>query len=230
MATISTPRADAPAVSPAARWTRGARVGVAVAFIAGGVLWVIAELIGFGLDGAARLNWAESHQLLAGIGLLADILAVPCLLIATLAWYFLARSRSPRLALTGALMLLFGLTAQSVSNGVDNAQFQIAMSGKVSATELAAALGSAPVASVPGVAFMIMFYLGAFAGIIVLMIAVWRSRTLPRTGAALVILFQLSTLIGLPIPATVLAAAGLIIMAISLLRTPAVSSVTPTVR
>jgi hypothetical protein len=216
--------------SPARKWTTTARVGAAVSFTAAGLLWVIGDVIGFGLDGPAQLRWIAANPTLSGIGLTADMLAVPFLTGAVLAWLLLARARSPRLAIVGSIMLVFGLTGQSIANGEGGAQYQIMTSGRISAVTLFNAIGSGPVNSIPGIALMLMFYVGAFAGIIVLMIALWRSRTLPRVAVALVIAFQLAGFVPVAFPTTVLAAAGLIWMAVSILRSGSQAAVRPDVK
>ena len=63
-----------------------------------------------------------------------------------------------------------------------------------------------------------IFFIGAFVGIVIMMVAVWRSRALPRPAAALVIAFQVAGFVPLSFPTTVLAAAGFFWMAIALLR------------
>lgn len=207
-------------LSPAARWTTATRAAAAVCLFAAGILWLVAELIGFGLDDVAELQFMADAPVLAGIGLTCDILAVPFLAGATLAWFALARPRSPKLALIGAIALAFGLSGQSVLNGVDFAAYQIMNSGHISAAALSTALGANPVPSVPGLAFMITFEGGAAGGIILLMIAVWRSHTLPRTAVVLVIAFQVLSMLPVPFPGTVLAAVGMAWMAVHILRTP----------
>ncbi len=79
------------------------------------------------------------------------------------------------------------------------------------------ALGDGTDVTVPTITFMAMF-IGAFVGIVIMMVAVWRSRALPRPAAALVIAFQVAGFVPLHFPTTVLAAAGFFWMAIALLR------------
>ena len=203
--------------NPVTGWSRAARVAAAVCFILSGALWVAAELIGFGLSDAARLAFVADQPTLAGIGLTCDMLAVPLLAGAVVAWYLMSRERSPRLALAGAIAFVFALTGQAMVNGVDAAQYQVMTSGKIAAAALFGALGADPAPSIPGITFMVMFNLGALAGIILLMIAVWRSHAVARTAAALLIAFQVLSLAPLPFPLTVIAAAGLIWMAVSVL-------------
>lgn len=203
--------------NPIADWSRTARVGAAVCLILSGVLWVVAELIGFGLSDTAQLTFIADQPTLAGIGLTCDMLAVPLLAGAVVAWYAMSRARSPRLALAGAIAFVFALTGQAMLNGVGAAQYQVMTSGKIGAAALFDALGANPAPSIPGITFMIMFNVGALAGIILLMIAVWRSHAVPRTAAALLIAFQVLSVLPVPFPLTVIAAAGLIWMAVAVL-------------
>jgi hypothetical protein len=213
-----TPGARSRSASPAAHWSTGARTAGALAFVASGVLWVVADIIGFGRDGSAKDSWIAAHPTLAGTGAAADMLAVPFLFGATLVWLLLSLPRSRRLAIAGAVLLAFGLTGQSLINGVEFAQYAVATSGTADPAVFDKALGDGPGASVPGITFMLMFFAGAFLGIVIMMIAVWRSRSLPRAAVALIIVFQLVGLAEPPLPTTVIAAAGLIWMAVALMR------------
>jgi hypothetical protein len=205
-------------VSPAAGWSPAARAAGAFAFIASGVLWVIADVIGFGQEGVAKLAWIAAHPTLAGIGETGDILAVPFLYGATLVWLLLSLRGSRKLAIIGATMLTFGLAAQATLNGVETAAFLVAIKNKIDLATFNTALGDGTDVTVPTITFMAMFVIGAFVGIVIMMVAVWRSRALPRPAAALVIAFQVAGFVPLHFPTTVLAAAGLFWMAIALLR------------
>jgi hypothetical protein len=214
----STTAPKARAVSPAAGWSPAARAAGAFTFIASGLLWVLADVIGFGKDGVESLAWTAAHPTLAGIGLTADIVAVPFLYGATLVWLLLSLRASRKLAIIGATMLTFGLAAQATLNGIGMAAFLVAVRNKVDLAVFNTALGDGTDVTVPTVAFMAMFFIGAFVGIVIMMVAVWRSRALPRPAAALLVAFQVAGFVPLHFPTTVLAAAGLVWMAIALLR------------
>ncbi|XVQ82207.1 hypothetical protein ACQP2K_25465 [Microbispora siamensis] len=210
--------------SPAAAWSGAARVAGALALTLSGVLWAVADLVEPELDGVASLNWTAAHPGPAGIGITADILATPCLAGATAVWLLLSRRRSPRLAWTGAVLLVLGLTGQAMIMGVGLVGYMVARSGKIDPALFSAVVGDGPGASLPETVFTVMFFAGAFLGIVVMMAAVWRSRALPRAAAALLVAFQLTELVSPPFPTTLLATAGLVWMAVALLRTPAVES------
>ena len=220
MATTALDPTTAPkarAVSPAARWSPAARAAGAFTLIASGVLWVLADVIGFGHEGVAKLAWIAAHPTLAGIGETGDILAVPFLYGAALVWLLLSLRGSRKLAIIGATMLTFGLAAQATLNGVETAAFLVAVRNKMDLATFNTALGDGTDVTVPTITFMAMF-IGAFVGIVIMMVAVWRSRALPRPAAALVIAFQVAGFLPFHFPTTVLAAAGLVWMAIALLR------------
>ncbi len=211
-------------VSPAAGWSPGARAAGAFAFIASGALWMAGDVIGFGRDGADKLAWIAAHPTLAGIGAIGDMLAVACLFGATLVWLLLSLRASRKLAVAGAVMVTFGLTAQAILSGVEMAAFLVAVRGKVDLATFNAALGDGSDMTIPTITFTAMFFIGAFIGIVIMMVAVWRSRALPRPAVALIIAFQLAGFLPLHFPMTVVAAVALFWMAIALLRSGRVTA------
>jgi hypothetical protein len=213
--------------SPATSWSRVARAAGALTLALAGLLWLLADLVQPSLEGAASQSWIAEHPGPAGVSLTADMLATPFLAGATALWLLLARARSPRLAWTGAVLLVFGLTGQAVVTGVGLTAYMVAQSGKVDAAAFSAAIGDGPAASLPGTVFTVMFFAGAFIGIVVMMVAVWRSRALPRAAVLLLVVFQLADIVSLPFPTTVIAAAGLLWMAVSLLSTRGVRAGQP---
>ena len=73
--------------------------------------------------------------------------------------------------------------------------------------------------SVPFVVFFVLFYIGAFLGTLVCMVAVWRSRTLPRGALLLALLFLVASIVGVPV-ATAIELVACIWFAISILGGP----------
>ncbi|WP_248960001.1 hypothetical protein [Sphaerisporangium perillae] len=211
--------------SPAASWSVAARVAGALTLTLSGLLWAVADLIEPDLNGADSLTWTAAHPGPAGIAITADMLATPCLLGATAVWLLLSRRRSPRLAWAGAVLLVLGLTGQAMIMGVGLVGYMVARSGEIDPAVFSAVVGDGPDPSLPGTVFMAMFFVGAFVGIVVMMVAVWRSRALPRAAAALLVAFQLTELVNPPFPSTLIAAAGLVWMAVALLRTPVAESI-----
>jgi hypothetical protein len=72
----------------------------------------------------------------------------------------------------------------------------------------------------PMVTFMVLFFLGAFLGILVAMVAVWRARVLPRGAVALVLVSQAIDFVDIPLVATAVSLIALTWMAIHLVRLP----------
>src|SRR5437867_592098 len=86
--------------APAAGWTRGARWAAASTILAGGLLWVVAELITFGKD---RTMLSLEHPTAMGVSLSADLLAVPFMFGTMVIWFLLSHRRAPRLAWIGVV-------------------------------------------------------------------------------------------------------------------------------
>ena len=213
---VSPPRRVRPA-SPAIRWSLTARVAAAATLLASGVLWFVADLIGLGNDD--ELAYDVAHPALAGIGITADILAVPFLFGSALVWLLLSRVASRRLAAVGAGLLVLGLTGQAMIEGVEMLGYSIARSGRIDLATYNDVINN-HLSGLPATVFMAIFFLGSFLGIVIAMIALWRSRAVPRTAAALLVAFQVVQAIGVPFPATVLVLAAMAWMGVAILRSP----------
>lgn len=212
---VAAAKAKVPPISPVTGWTSTGRIGAAVTMFASGLLWFVADVIGFGQDHMAYL---ASHRVLGGIAVTADILAVPFLFGSVAVWLLMARRASPKLAWIGAILLVFGLTGQAMIEGVEMIGYTVAQGDKNSQAVFEGATNQP--AGLPGIVFMAMFFVGASLGIVISMLAVWRSRAVPRAAAALPVAFQVVQTVGVPFPATVLVLVGLVWMAIVVLRTP----------
>jgi hypothetical protein len=206
----------APAVSPAAAWPSLGRAAAAFTLVAAGVLWAIADVIGFGVSDG--LTYIGAHPTLSGIGIAADTLAVPFLIGCTAVWLLLSRHASPKLAWTGAILLVFGLIGQGMIEGVEMISYTVARSHKIGLATYENVTNSP--AGIPGAVFMAMFFIGSSLGIVLAMIALWRSHAVPRVATLLPIAFQVAQTVGVPFPATILTLAGLAWMAVAILRTP----------
>jgi hypothetical protein len=205
---------DRPA-SVAASWTPLGRAAAATALTAGGLFWLIGDLIGFGHSGSARRAFELAHPTLAGMGVTADMLGTTLLMFAIPIWLLLARQRAPRLAWAGAVVSVFGMTAQAVMHGVDIVDYLVARD----ATGYAAVQHALDTASgLPFVVFFAMFFVGAFAGTAITMVALWRSRALPVPALLLWIAFLAVNLLDVPMPTTILAVAALTWMAVAIAR------------
>ncbi|MCU1668516.1 MAG: hypothetical protein JWP40_1443 [Blastococcus sp.] len=215
--TDSTRPAAAPPRSPATGWSPAGRVAAATTLAVGGALWTVGDLIGFGKDGSDHVAYMHDHPGAAGIGITADVLGTLFIAGTALAWFLLSRRRSPRLAVAGAVLLAIGLAMQWVLEGVELTQFALVRQGAFPVDRVADSLSSPTAMGLPGYLFMPMFMIGAFLGIVVAMIALWRSGSVSRTAIVLVLLFQLAQLIGV-VPGSPFLFVGLLWMAVDVLR------------
>lgn len=207
---------------PATPWTSTGRIAAAICLIGGGVGWTVADFIGFGKDGVDQLAYDRAHPTLAGIGLTADLIGTVFILGAAVAWVLLGRGRSPRLAWTAGAMLGPALIAQGVVSGVEITQYALARDGRFDLAALADAVASPAQMGIPGWMFLPMFMIGAFVGLIVAMIALWRSGSVARPAIIMVALFQVSQALPQVVPTTPLLLVGLVWMAldVAVLRRP----------
>jgi hypothetical protein len=218
MTTTTDPTGTAAPLRSAARdWTRGGRVAAAAAFAAGGALWTVGDLIGFGKDGTDHLVYMHGHPGAAGIGLTGDLLGTLFMLGAAAAWFLLSWRRSPKLAVAGAVLLSIGLMMQCVLSGVEMTQFALARSGAVPVGLLATTLDSPAAMGLAGDVFLPLWMGGAFVGIVLAMISLWRSRSVARPAIVLVLLFQVVQFVGV-IPGSPFLLVGLVWMAADVLR------------
>ncbi|MFG2039896.1 hypothetical protein [Dactylosporangium sp. NPDC048998] len=214
-ATASPAPVKARPISPVTGWTSAGRAGAAITLVASGLLWLVGDVIGFGQD---HMAYMTSHPALGGIGVTADILAVPFLLGSAVVWLLMARRASPKLAWIGAILLVLAFTAQAMIEGVETIAYSVAQSDRIDHATFAEVSNQLP--GLPGAVFMAMFFIGGSLGIVLAMVAVWRSRAVPRTAVVLPVAFQVVEMAGVPFPATVLVLVGLVWMAVAVLRTP----------
>ena len=157
---------------------------------------------------------------LGAIAIVSVSVSVPLMFGTVVVWYLLGRVASPRIATAGAVMLTCGTAGQAILIGVDVAQYVISTheSDRLQPTAFEAALNGSM--SVPFVVFFGLFYIGAFLGTLVSMVAVWRSRTLPRGALLLSLLFLLAAMSGVPAPVTAIELAACVWFAAAILRRP----------
>jgi hypothetical protein len=216
--TISkSPAVDRP--SPAAGWTPLGRTGAAAALAAGGALWLVGDLVGFGHSGVGRAAFVQSHPDLSGVGVVADLLGTTLLFFSLPIWLLLARHRSPRLAWTGAIVGTFGMAAQAAIHGVDFIDWMVARDGTLDYAAFTHVIDSG--SGLPIAVFMVMFLVGAFGGTAISIVALWRAGTLPRPALLLWIAFLVVNLADVSMPTTVLAFPALAWMGFAIARSGA---------
>jgi hypothetical protein len=183
----------------------------------GGLLWMVSELArwpaGSGVD---KIRWEAAHPVLSGIMVSVDFVGSGLLAFSIPVWFLLARPLSPRLAWAGAVAGVFGKVAQAMIHGVEVATYLVAVDGRVDPASFDRA-SNGP-GGIPLAVFMVMFLVGAFAGNTLSVLALWRARTLPRGSLVLWLAFLAANLLPVPVPTTVLAAAALCWMAMTIAR------------
>jgi hypothetical protein len=206
-------------ISPAAGWTPDARRGAAAALSLGGLLWMTAELTHMDGSGVDFMQWVAAHPTLAGLTLTSDFLGTALIMFALPIWLLLGRPRSPRLAWAGAIAGVFGMTAQAMIHGVEVVEYIVSTDGRIDKTTFDAVFNGGG-GGIPFTVFMVMFFGGAFVGTALAMVALWRSRTLPRGAIVLWLAFLAANLVPVRLPTTVIGAAALCWMAAAIVRAP----------
>lgn len=196
-------------------WTPLGRVAAAGTLAATGVLWTAASLLNKGTT-------ASAYSLLTEVGITLDLLAVPFLFWTAMVWLLLSRRTSPRLAWTGAILLTCAVAGQGVISGVEVISYVVGTSGRIDISAYSEVIDSG--SGLPMAAFTVMFMGGALGGILAMMIALWRSRTLPRAACALMVGFQILDFVGPDLPYTPIALVVFCWMALSIARSRPVAA------
>jgi hypothetical protein len=171
---------------------------------------------------AVMLAKVAAHQGAQRVLIVLDLLGVFAL-PAVLALWRLARPRAWRLALAGGTLAFAGwLAALLLFCGLDLVDYHAArLPDRAAGIALAHAVENDPAAGV----LLAVFLLGTAAGMLILGIALWRSRAVPRWAAALV---SLGPIVSIPLhevdgALTALAQGGLAVglagCAVAVLRT-----------
>jgi len=200
------------------QWNQAVRYAAAAALCGLGLLWFVGDLVFLGHHGAEKPAWIAAHPMLSGLGVSAEILAVPLIFAAAMVWFTLSRRASPRWAWPGVVLLACAAAGQGVLEGAELVGYVVARSGTGLDASLSAVMDHA--SGPPMVTFMVLFFVGAFLGILVSMIGVWRARVLPRAAVVLVVASQALEFADVPLGGTGVTLIALTWMAIHLLRMP----------
>jgi hypothetical protein len=185
LSTLGTPDV---AASPATRFTSAGRLAAAGTLVLGAGFQLAAFLILPTHDETLeRLQWIADHAARAETAKVFDILAMPFLLGTAVVYLLLARDRSPRLAWAGGILLALGMVGLSVLQGLETLEYALATDGRFELATLADAVDD--LSTAPAVAFFVMFIGGAFFGLLISSVALWRSRAVPRGAVLLLPLF-----------------------------------------
>jgi hypothetical protein len=159
--------------------TKPARVFAATCLVVTALLSAISVLTQpeFSSDPADRLAAMDAAGAAGVVSLLTFVLAQLPFMVAVVAIALLARSKAPRLAIAGGALAVVGGFGHAVFGGIGLAY--LAMSSDV-ANRPALAEVVTTVESGPAVIFMAAGMLGTVLGLVLLGIALFRSRVVPR--------------------------------------------------
>jgi hypothetical protein len=180
--TTASPAPSYPPAPPLSRWA------VAAMLVGGATLQLIEELIEppFADDGA-RFDWMAAHTTTHAVDVVIGLLAIP-LLIGSILQLGRRAWRMPRLARVGVALSVVGFSALAAVHGFEGAEVAFLDGGVTPATATAATASIQPALAVP---LMAMFLGTLTIGLPLLMVALWRSRSVPRGAILLVFVFML---------------------------------------
>jgi Domain of unknown function (DUF4386) len=158
---------------------RPARLFAATCLVVTALLSVISVLLQpeFSADQSERLAAIDAAGASGVVSLLTFVLAQLPFMVAAVAIAMMARDSSPRLAIAGGALAVVGGFGHSVFGGIGLAY--LAMAGDA-ANRAALADVVTDVESGPAVIFMAAGLLGTVVGLLLLGIALFRSRVVPR--------------------------------------------------
>jgi len=159
--------------------TRPARLFAATCLVVTALLSAISVLTQpeFSADPAERLAAMDAAGSTGAVSLLTFVLAQLPFMVAAVVVAMMTRTRSPRLAITGGALAVVGGFGHAVFGGIGLAY--LAMSSDA-ANRAAFANVVTGVESGPAVIFMAAGLLGTVIGLVLLGLALFRSRVVPR--------------------------------------------------
>ena len=193
------------------------RITAAVVLIAGATLQLVEELIEppFATD-TERFAWMAQHTTLHAVDVGIGLAAVPLLIASVLLLARLA-GRMPRLARTGAAICVAGFCGLAAVHGFEYAELAMLDAGVSPATVEAAVATVQPAIAIP---FMASFLVALSVGLPLSLIALWRSRGVPRGAIVTSFAFMALDSAGpeMPFPSHGLSFIAFTWMAIAILR------------
>jgi hypothetical protein len=193
------------------------RITAAVVLFAGATLQLVEELIEppFATD-TDRFAWMAQHTTLHAVDVGIGLAAIPLLITAVLLLARLA-GRMPRLARTGAAFCVVGFCGLAAVHGFEYAELAMLDAG-VSPATVETAVGTVqPAIAIP---FLASFLVALSIGLPLLLIALWRSRGVPRGAIVTSFAFMVLDFAGpeLPFPSHGLSFIAFTWMAIAIVR------------
>lgn len=172
--------------SPAARWTVGAAIGAAVTVVLADAFQLASHVIEpTTRDTVDRFAWIAGNPDAAAAAKSFDLLALPFLFGTTLVYVLLSRHRSPRLAYAGGVLFATGFVGLSAVEGYETLMLALVEDGRFETAALVDAVENG-MSSGPGLVMMLLFLLPALAGLLLLAVALWRARSVPRAAVLLI--------------------------------------------
>jgi hypothetical protein len=173
--------------SPAALWPIGAAVAAATSLVVADAFQLASHVIeATNRETVDRLAWIAANPGAADVSKAFDLLALPFLFGTTLVYVLLSRRRSPRLAYLGGILLGTGFVGLAAVEGFEALAYTLAQDGRFDRAALAGVVEDGT-SSGPGLVMLLLFLLPAMSGLLLLAVALWRSRAAPRGAVALVV-------------------------------------------
>ncbi|HET7683668.1 MAG TPA: hypothetical protein VFK34_08390 [Marmoricola sp.] len=166
---------------------RRASWAAAALFVLGGAFQLAEFLLERSPDApGARVDWWLAHDGRTQLSQAVGLLAVPLMIGGFLYGYRLIREQSRRLSLVAISLLVIAMVGLGMVHGIEFAARWAAVAGhRAAATDILQA--SNP--GLPGIVGFVMFLGCAVLGNVLVAVALWRSRYVPRVVAVLVIAF-----------------------------------------
>lgn len=179
---------------PAARLSTTLRVAAAATLVLGTGLHAAAWLV------YSQPNLTTTYSSVAAGAVRPDLstalflLGIPFWIASIAVYVLLGRRRSPRLAWTGGALLVFGFTMLAANLGTEIMTSFLVRQATI--TPAQAAQATRTLASLPATVMNPLFLIGVVLGIPLTAVSLWRSRAVPRTAAALLVVFLALDLAG----------------------------------
>jgi hypothetical protein len=226
MRSTTDPRRSIPEgqLHPAARLGLPLRVAAATTLVMGTGLHAAAWLI------YSEPNLTTTYTAVAAGAIRPDlssaliILGIPFWIASVTVYVMLGRSRSPRLAWTGGALLVVGFTMLAANIGTEIMTTFLARQAAITPAE--ADQATRTLTSPSATVMNLLFLIGVVLGIPLTAVALWRSCAVPRTAAALLVVFLALDLVGesasaaLSVLAHVVAVIPAAWIAVTVLRVP----------
>jgi hypothetical protein len=215
-----------PSAHPAAGVSMPARVAAATTLVFGFALHLASTLIlalPHNSNPVRWMTWVAEKPELADTSKTLDVLFVPFMVGSVVVYVMLGRLRSPHLSWVGGVLFAGGLTGLATIEGWEAFAYTLAVNQVLDPKTLGAAVGSSLSPAIA--AAQLLFLIGVGVGLPLTVVALWRSRAVPRTAALLLLCFLVVDLMGYRMASHLIGLTGAAWIAITVLRAPRIESV-----